>query len=66
MSNEDGDRIDIETTIHWYEKQTYTHARAIEIVSLMAVMAELYQKGIEIGWETKILDPLNDQLRKLV
>ena len=53
------DKITLETHLDGYSDR-------VEIIQLMAVLAELYQKGIAIGWETKILDPLNEKLRKLV
>jgi hypothetical protein len=64
--SEDEDKIVIETKLAWYEHSSYTKERTVSFLALQAVLAELYQKGIEIGWETKILDPLNDKLRKLL
>ena len=53
------DKITLETPLDNYGDR-------VMLIALLAAVAELYQKGAEIGWETKILDPLNEQLRKLV
>lgn len=59
---EDDNRIELETNLR------STIANGVHYVglkSLAIALGELYEKGIAMGWETKILDPLNDELRKI-
>lgn len=68
MIDEDGNeilddgKITIETQLKTskYDYQTY-----VDLASLGMIVAELYEKGIDMGWETKILDPFTDELRKI-
>ena len=59
---EDESKIKLETELKWVN---YNYNMQIPVATLAMVLAELYEKGIDIGWETKILDPLADALREL-
>lgn len=57
------DKIVFETIVKY---TTYSGQKVVYLDNLCAALAEAYQKANGIGWETKVLDPLNDVIRKIV
>lgn len=62
MSDNTEDKIVLDTKLY---DTIYTNEVWISLASLGMVMAEIYQKANDIGWETKALDALNDELRRI-
>lgn len=58
----DDTKINVETVLQHTNSNYQVH---ISLSSMVCLVAELYEKGIEMGWETKILDAMTDELRKL-
>ena len=60
--DESEDKIQVET-----KTQTMVNNGVLFVSaeSIQLVVLELYSKGIDIGWETKILDPLSEKLREI-
>jgi hypothetical protein len=59
---EDDSPLTVETNLKVIK---YNNALYFDGMSLTMLVAELYEKGIDIGWETKILDPFVDKIREI-
>lgn len=55
-------KMETDTVLQWMD---YNQKRYVSLCSLMTILAEVYQKAAEIGWETKVLDELNERLRDI-
>lgn len=59
---EDDSPLTVETDL---KVMKYNNTLYFDGMSLTMLVAELYEKGIDIGWETKILDPFVDKIREI-
>lgn len=39
--------------------------KMIELSAMQSILVEVYGKAINIGWETKALDPIAEELRRV-
>ena len=60
--DESEDKIQVETKVTCMDHNGRLY---IPMENITVLLNELYEKGIDIGWETKILDPLSEKLREI-
>jgi hypothetical protein len=66
MSDIDPLKIDLEQTLRRIKVNSDVHGTlvTVPVVDLSLALLEIYQKAAEIGWETKVLDVLNEAFRQ--